>query len=897
MPDPVPKKTKATVPVRAEEQKYAARVGTTLRQKWRLDALIGLGGMAAVYAGTHRNGQRAAIKILHEEYARDAKVAERFLMEGYVANRVGHTGCVSVLDDDTSEHGEPFLVMELLEGETLRDYWKRVGRRVPPIDVLRVAAQILDCLEACHAQGVIHRDLKPANIFLTKTGQVKILDFGVAQLRYASTGDTPSTPTAVGTPAYMSPEQAMGLSDQLDGRTDLFSVGAIIHALCTGRRINHAKNEQEALMMAATTPVPSVARIAPDLPLEIIRIVDKALAWDRRNRFSNAADMRASVLDAIEKVSAGGTRIVPSVPPKSAERSQGPAPPSELDPRPVDPRSHPARDLLKLVEAVLTAQRAGGWEATATERALRAAHDAIVDVLAKDPEALHLAVRPSGLMAGRLPVWEPPPPHDAIPYNLYACGVRSLAIQAGVTTEELRDLLSVILLDPARDLASDDDLVTVLWEKSLPHVSYEAADVFTGGDATEREAFYEEADELAEMAMATGRAFAQSLEKTEDPHAAHPLALDEVVRTMVETQLELPRDRWRERYVEALVEGYVDGARNRDAHILLNGVRRSAATLIGRGRLDLVVRLHGQICEQIMSRVSGNDIQRLTTALTTALFGGDALELVLDHLRRFPAQTRAFAPVLAAMPGTELPAVLGALRAGAPDILRTELLGFVALVLGGREQAVADAAVTSDPDTAARLVGVLAKAGTPAAKAVLDVIAQGEDPALQMEVKVQSAATPEAAHAELGKMLESASPVIRLAALRAMVRHGIKAAYPSISRQIRGTSFHDLSADERVELLKTSIMLSPEHGEPLVVELVKKGGVFRSQGRESSRTLAAQVLGELSNSEATIETLRELAQARWGISEETRAASSTAASQIHARRGRSVAPPSSGGRS
>ena len=167
MPDPVSKKGAASM--RGDEQRYALRVGTTLRGKWRLDALIGLGGMAAVYAGTHRNGQRAAIKVLHEEYARDQKVSERFLMEGYVANRVGHPGCVSVLDDDVSESGEPFLVMELLEGETLRDFWKRIGRRVPPIDVLKIAAQILDCLEACHAQGVIHRDLKPANIFLTKT--------------------------------------------------------------------------------------------------------------------------------------------------------------------------------------------------------------------------------------------------------------------------------------------------------------------------------------------------------------------------------------------------------------------------------------------------------------------------------------------------------------------------------------------------------------------------------------------------------------------------------------------------------------------------------------------------------------------------------------------------------
>lgn len=884
MPEPVSKK--GALSVRADEQRYAVRVGTTIRQKWRLDALIGLGGMAAVYAGTHRNGQRAAIKILHEEYARDPRVSERFLMEGYVANRVGHPGCVSVLDDDVSESGEPFLVMELLEGETLRDYWKRIGRRVPPIDVLRVSAQILDCLEACHTQGVIHRDLKPANIFLTKTGQVKILDFGVAQLRYATNTEPAGAPTAVGTPAYMSPEQAMGLSDQLDGRTDLFSVGAIIHALCTGRRINHAKNEQEALMMAATTPVPSVARIAPDLPLEIIRIVDKALAWDRRNRFANAGEMRTAVLEAIDKVAGGGTRLVPSMPPKVEEKP--------VDAAVDDPRTHPARDLLKHLDVVLTTQRGLGWDHPSTERALRTASDAITEALSKEPGLLKLDVRPSGLACGRTPVWEPQPPFDAIAYNLYACGVRALGIEPGIATEEIRDLLTVLMLDPARDLSSEDDLVTVLWQKSFAHVTYQAADMFIGGDATEREAFYEEADELAELAVTSGQTFVARIEATEDPHAPHPMGLEEMARTMYETQLELPRDRWRERYVEAVVEGYVDAARNRDAHILLNGLRRSAATLIGAAQLGHVVRLHGDLLEQISSRVTGNDIARLSSALTSALFGGDTLELVLAHLRSHPDETAAFAPVLAVLPATELATVLGALRAGAPEALRRELVGFVGLVLPGREQQIAEAAAVADSETGVRLVQLLAQANTAEAKRALDSLIQTDDVALQIETKIVSSPTPEAAFAEVGKMLENASALIRLTALRAVVRHGMKNVYPAVARQVRAASFHDLAADERSELLRTAVLLSPEHGEPLVLDLVRKGGVFTSQARESSRAIAAQVLGELAVAPDTIESLRELAQARWGISEETRLAASTAASLIQTRT-RRTAPPGGAG--
>jgi eukaryotic-like serine/threonine-protein kinase len=876
MPDPVSKKSVASQ--RGDEQRYALRVGSTLRGKWRLDALIGLGGMAAVYAATHRNGQRAAIKVLHEEFARDSKVSERFLMEGYVANRVGHPGCVSVLDDDVSENGEPFLVMELLEGETLRDFWKRTGRRVPPVDVLRIAAQILDCLEACHAQGVIHRDLKPANIFLTKSGQVKILDFGVAQLRYATTNESSGGPTAVGTPAYMSPEQAMGLTDQLDGRTDLFSVGAIIHALCTGRRINHAKSEQEALMMAATTPVPSVARIAPDLPLEIICIIDKALAWDRRNRYGAAGEMRVAVLEALDRIAAGGTRIVPTAPPKSEVKSEAKSTPAEPD-----SRSHPVREFLGHIDAAITSQRVSGASHTSTERALKAAHQALREALTKEGGEIKLEVRPSNFGFGRTPIWEPEPPNDAIPYHLYASGVRTLILRDNLPLEELRDLFSILVLDPARDLATDDDLVTVLWEKSLPHVGYEAADAFTGGDATEREAFYEEADEIERLALTAGKAFAARVERTEDANVPHPMSLDEVVRSMVETQLELPRDRWRERYVEALVEGYADAARNRDAHILLGGLRRSAATLIGRGQLIAVTALHGEILDHISARMAGNDVARLSSPLTSALFGGDSLELVLNHLRREPNDADHFAPVLPMLPPGELTAVLGALRAGAPEALREHLYSFVELVLAGHEQLVVDVALTADTEVALRLAGIVGKAGTPAARAALESLTVVDDTTLQTEIRVLLAPSQEQAFADLGRMLENASSAIRMAALKALVRHSLRGAYPAIARQVRAATFHDVAPDERTELLRTAIILAPEHGEPMVLELVKKGGVFTSQSREASRTIAAQVLGELATDPATVENLRELAQARWGVSEETRGAASAAASQIHAR--------------
>ncbi|HEX4477595.1 MAG TPA: serine/threonine-protein kinase, partial [Polyangiaceae bacterium] len=168
-------------------------VGQVLLEKWRLEVLLGVGGMAAVYAATHRNGSRVAIKILHAELSISPDVRARFLREGYAANSVGHDGVVRVSDDDVAEDGAAFLVMELLDGETLEERRQRHGGRLSEDEVLSVADQVLDVLVAAHAKGIVHRDLKPENIFLTRDGRVKVLDFGIARLRELSSTASKTT--------------------------------------------------------------------------------------------------------------------------------------------------------------------------------------------------------------------------------------------------------------------------------------------------------------------------------------------------------------------------------------------------------------------------------------------------------------------------------------------------------------------------------------------------------------------------------------------------------------------------------------------------------------------------------------------------------------------------------
>src|SRR5688572_944312 len=168
------------------------RVGQLLNNKWTIDKLIDVGGMAAVYQATHRNGKRVAIKMLHPFIATHADVRERFLREGYVANQVDHPGAVSILDDDITADGAPFLVMELLEGESVDAWMARSNEVLPLGDVLAIADQTLDVLSAFHARNVIHRDIKPGNLYVTKTGIVKVLDFGLARLRDPRIANAPT---------------------------------------------------------------------------------------------------------------------------------------------------------------------------------------------------------------------------------------------------------------------------------------------------------------------------------------------------------------------------------------------------------------------------------------------------------------------------------------------------------------------------------------------------------------------------------------------------------------------------------------------------------------------------------------------------------------------------------
>ena len=296
----------AEQPLPDDSPSVARFYGKLVDSKYRIDELVGRGGMGLVYRAEHVHlGKPVAIKVLTKGHAPGSPALRRFLREARAAGSIGHPNIVEVFDLGHLDDGTPYIVMELLKGEALADRLKIVGA-LPIRDLVRIAKEILAALAAAHRKGIIHRDMKPENIFLVRReGEeretVKVLDFGISKnLSSADTLSLTNTGAVVGTPYYLSPEQARGDRD-IDHRVDIWSLGVLLYEAVTGVVPFNADN-YNALMIKILhdRPTPPTA-FRPMIPQPIEAIIMKALAHEPARRWASAEEMLHALRDAEEQ--------------------------------------------------------------------------------------------------------------------------------------------------------------------------------------------------------------------------------------------------------------------------------------------------------------------------------------------------------------------------------------------------------------------------------------------------------------------------------------------------------------------------------------------------------------------------------------------------------------------
>ncbi|NQW62965.1 MAG: protein kinase [Deltaproteobacteria bacterium] len=893
-------------PAEGGEATVDPRLGTVL-DTYRLDALIGDGSITRVYLGTDRRGAQVAVKVLDSRHARDPRMRWRFFRDASISDQISHPASLKYLRKDVTREGDPFVVVELIRGAHGAAIISDGSAGLSAVTVAYLGHRAADFLAAAHARRILHRGVSPECIVITNTGRLRVTGFAGAFV--AEEQAEQNSPDLITAPsAWRAPELVGLCATPGDPRSDVFGLAATLYSLLTGHPPKvwteegwQFSLEAEQLELAAG---PTLAHI-----------LLQGLSESPLGRQPSCAILRDQLADFL--AAEGAPVVTGETHPAEAALAEIGAKfaAAERDIQSIDAKSWETasnlRDLFRMVEHTLYSMHRHGWEHAETESRVAGLLKSLRAIVGEDVDGVHWQVRPYSFEFNGDSVWEPAPPHDAVPYNLFDAGFRELSLLPGFDEEELRSWLTWLYINPSVELAEEDDLATAFWNLELPHARAKLVSAVILQDLKEFEVLDRELSEMQTEALATLRESIQTrmrklgakqeqaapsrrLGATDFDISSRPAAV-----AIPEEMLAILRDELFDSEAElgdalehhlgrTLLAVIVDAGRHNDEASIIGHLDNLLEDWARQKAWRRILRLHssllrhdpeGQAAAPLLARF-------LEPAILAAVLRGVSsdpdpeiqvpIRLMLESLHTLleQADDGCFEEVLEAVK-----------RCGLPDALDM-LLHHISRFSEGRETAIAAILPDVFPALGVGLIRVLAMHPTRASlNALLAAYANGA-PHVRLEaMDVRARLLPQEVTEELRPLLDDRDPRVRARAHEIARKAKLFGLASTVMEKLNGLSFHDMPLVDRHALVTTLFTIAPEQAEAFCIELAATHGFLENQSLDVSRKLAVDLLAEHARTTQAIEAIKDAAKGRWWNAPELQAAAKEAVIKLTARLG------------
>lgn len=885
-----------------------ARIGLEWASGLRLGEILGSGGSATVYASELVDGTPVAVKVLNPDWRQTPGLSESLEFE---AGLLGHFDTPSLPGfvgmGRLRGSGEPYLIMERLQGAPVNDVLRRFGGQLSASDAVHITLSVLEGLAALHARRVVHRDIKPANLWLRSTGQATILDLGSSF--YLDAEVNRPEDQLIGSPSYMAPEQAVNPRLGVDQRSDVFAMGATLYHMLAGRPVRQAPTLREQFRTAATTPIVSLLHTVEGLPAPVMAVVDKALAWVPADRYEDAEAMRQALLDACSQCELPQSPLAIR---SSEELQLATAGLDDVDDEPAGRQEQgqlltSLRELFRRMSRVVLAHRSLPAGSPEFAQRLEPVLQLLPSVFEQAGPCIEFQIRTNGFFYRDASAWQPEIGMEEVPFALFQSGVRICRLRNGVSDEEIARFLQWMSLDPIKDLADDDDLATVFQQRRFESIDLE---VIQGFDIEMLDRLTEasaESDTMTESLLNLVRAESrQGNVATEmaallareagaaglfDPRELAADSQDqgetgwrsEQTRFMQWIVPTNPGDasRWSLRTARALVAAFEQSELDGMPDLVSGRLRERLKEVHRQGEMDSLLPLLAAIAST-------------TSRSTLGTFMGRTLQ---DGLGSQLVQVigRSRAPEIAVIPGGArgLATLLRAVPGDADTQIVERWFEDGSSPLAGAYANEAIRRMVKDPSLARARVALapeLHALSILRALAELDIeriLPTFRSATTSPHEAVQAAALtlllplePITALPVVTRLLSHAAPHTRRTVLELIDQHQPPEAVPVLVSIIEDPSFHDRVLAERQSILVLLYRLEPESARALMETLVTTVGFKQPPALVESRLLAGEVLAATFGDPRTLKLLQTEARRRVRASARVREAFGALATRL-----------------